>query len=184
LCRVQTRQLDLRALTDEGWRELLSGRDLVTASALLDLVSEEWLRALADRCRENSSALLFALTYDGRVECSPKEPEDAELRVLINQHQRTDKGFGRALGPDASAVAEALLAALGYQVERERSDWVLEPASRPLQQQLIEGWARAAAVMAPARSAAIAAWHERRLAHVAAARSSLVVGHEDLVAWI
>ena len=183
-CQVETRQLDLRMLGDDATREIFSGRALVTASALLDLVSKEWLRALAARCRESGAALLFALSYDGRIECSPEEPEDAEVRELVNRHQRTDKGFGRALGPEASAVAESLLISVGYGVERERSDWVLEPGSHQLQRQLIDGWAQAAAEIAPERSTSIAGWRNRRLAHAAALRSRLVVGHEDLAAWI
>jgi hypothetical protein len=38
--------------------------------------------------------------------------------------------------------------------------------------------------MQPADAAAIDAWRQRRLEHVAAARSAIVVGHEDLAAWI
>ena len=182
--RVETRRLDLRAIGDDDAREMFSGRTLVTASALLDLVSEKWMRALGTRCREAGAVLLFALSYDGRIQCAPEEPEDAEVRALVNRHQRTDKGFGRALGPDAPAVAETVLVSLGYRVERERSDWQLEPASQELQQQLIDGWARAAAEIAPERSAAISGWRDRRLAHVGARRSHLIVGHEDLVAWI
>jgi glycosyltransferase involved in cell wall biosynthesis len=183
-CRVETLQVDLRIVSDDAGCEMFSGRALVTASALLDLVSEEWLRSLAARCRESGAALLFALSYDGRIQCSPDEPEDTAIRDLVNQHQRTEKGFGRALGPDAPAVAESLLVSLGYHVERERSDWMLEPGSHELQRQLIDGWARAAAEIAPERSASIAGWRDRRLAHIAAHRSRLVVGHEDLAAWI
>jgi glycosyltransferase involved in cell wall biosynthesis len=184
LRRVEPRQLDLNALNGDAGRECFSGRALVTASALLDLVSAEWLRALAARCRDTGAALLFALNYDGRIQFSPEEPEDAEVRELVNQHQRTDKGFGLALGPDAPATAERFLAGLGYRVERERSDWVLEPGSHELQRQLIDGWAQAATEIARERSGSIAGWRTRRLAHVAAGRSRLVVGHEDLAAWI
>jgi len=182
--RVATRQLDLRAIGDREAREMFSGRALVTASALLDLVSEEWMRALGTRCREAGAALLFALSYDGRIQCAPEDTEDAEVRALVNRHQRTDKGFGPALGPDAPAVAETVLVSLGYRVERERSDWELGPAAQDLQQQLIDGWAQAAAEIAPERSAALSGWRDRRLAHVAAHRSHLIVGHQDLVAWI
>jgi hypothetical protein len=182
--RVETREFDLRAIGETDAREMFSGRALVTASALLDLVSEEWMRALGTRSREAGSALLLALSYDGRMQCVPEEPEDTEVRALVNRHQRTDKGFGTALGPDAPAVAETLLVSLGYRVERERSDWELGPAEPDLQQQLIDGWAQAAAAIAPERSAAISGWRDRRLVHVAVHRSHLIVGHQDLFAWI
>ena len=181
--RFETRQLDLAALADAG-DDIFDGRALVTAAALLDLVSETWLRALAARCRERGAAVLFALSYDGRIQCSPADPEDDGIRDFVNQHQRTDKGFGPALGPGATDAAERCFASLGYQVQRETSDWVLSPESDQLQRQLIEGWAESAMTMAPERSASIRGWLTRRLAHVASGRSRLVVGHQDLVGWI
>ena len=177
---VHTRCLDLSTLDDRG---LFAGRRLVTASALLDLVSEEWLRTLAVRCAEAGAAVLFALTYDGRIACSPPDSDDAEVVSLVNRHQRTDKGFGPALGPDATRIATNCFEALEYQVRRARSDWIVAPESRELQRQLIDGWARAAAEIAPAREAVIDGWRDRRLAHVVAGRSEIAVGHEDLGGW-
>src|SRR5512142_926000 len=87
---VEVREADLGALDDD----LFAGRDLVTASALLDLVSERWLRSLAAHCRTAGAAVLFALTYNGVSRCTPAEPEDDEIRDLMNRHQRqNDKGF-------------------------------------------------------------------------------------------
>ena len=71
----------------------------------------------------------------------------------------------------------------GYEVKREQSDWTLSPDVTSLQRQLIEGWAEAAAAMAPDRGASIQSWKQRRLDHVGAGRSRLTVGHEDLAAW-
>lgn len=177
---VRTRCVDLSTLDDRG---LFEGCTLVTASALLDLVSETWLRALAARCAEAGAAVLFALTYDGRIACSPTDPEDAEIVSLVNRHQRTDKGFGPALGPDATEFAARRFETLAYRVQRARSDWTLTPESRELQRQLIDGWAQAAADIAPAREVVIDAWRHRRLAYVAAGRSEIAVGHEDLAGW-
>src|SRR5205809_2110421 len=56
--------------------DVIAGAHLVTASALLDLVSDSWLRRLAHACRAQRAAALFALTYNGRSRCSPAEPED------------------------------------------------------------------------------------------------------------
>jgi hypothetical protein len=128
--------------------------------------------------------VLFALSYDGRTTCAPEEPEDELVRSLVNHHQRTEKSFGRALGPDASARASDILEGLGYDVVRDRSDWVLDRGSNELQRQLIEGWASAATEIAPADAELIAGWRLRRIEHVRAGQSSMRVGHEDLGAFM
>jgi hypothetical protein len=156
----------------------------VTASALLDLVSERWLLALAGHCRGAGAAVLFALSYDGRIECAPADEEDESVRQLVNAHQRRDKGFGPALGPAATECAARAFTALGYHVQRDGSDWILRPDASELQRELIDGWARAAIEMAPARSASIDAWRGRRMTYVTNGRSELRVGHQDLAAWI
>jgi hypothetical protein len=181
-CCVETRRLDLGRLTDP---QIFSGHHLVTASALLDLVSEAWLGTLAWHCRESGAAVLFALTYNGRSRCSPAEPEDDRIRELLNRHQRaSDHGFGVAAGPEAVECAARCFGAVGYHVRREASDWVLPPDTRALQRQLIEGWAKAALEIAPDEAAMVESWLTRRLAHVEAHRSHIIVCHEDLAAWL
>jgi hypothetical protein len=177
---VETRCLDLATLDDP---EIFDGRRLVTASALLDLVSDTWLRALANRCAACGAAALFALSYDGRIACSPEDSDDGAIASLVNEHQRTDKGFGPALGPSATDRAARCFGDLGYRVQRAPSDWLLTPESSELQRQLIDGWAQAAAAMAPQQIRMIDAWRDRRLAHVAAGWSAITVGHQDFAAF-
>jgi SAM-dependent methyltransferase len=181
LCTVDTRCLDLGTLDTP---DLFAGRQLVTASALLDLVSESWLEALADRCRSLGAAVLLVLTYTGRSQCAPAEAEDEQIQDLMNRHQHTDKGLGGpAAGPDAVDRAEHAFAAVGYRVRRDASEWRLSSHQVDLQKQLVEGWAHAAIEMAPERTDAIQDWLARRLDHLRANRSRIVVSHEDLVAW-
>lgn len=153
---------------------------LVTASALLDLVGDAWLRALAARCRAAHAAVLFALTYDGRTECRPAEPEDAEVLELFNRHQRADKGFGPALGPTAAAAARAAFAEQGYRLVERTSDWRIGPGAVEMQLALIDGWTAAAIETAPQRRDALVAWYRRRHEHVERGRSELVIGHVDV----
>ena len=181
-CHVEARRLDLRTLDDA---EIFAGRHLVTASALLDLVSEQWLSALADRCLAVGAAALFAITYTGRSSCSPVEPEDNMIRDLLNRHQKTDKGLGGpAAGPDAAQYAARCFAEVGYRVRTAPSDWALGSGERELQRQLIEGWAEAASHVAPGDAPRIERWRARRLGHVDANRSRVVVGHLDVAAWL
>ena len=181
-CDVETRQVNLGALDDHA---IFTGRHLVTASALLDLVSTEWLSALASRCRAEGASALFTITYNGRSSCAPVEPQDDIVRDRLNRHQKTDKGLGGpAAGPHAVECAERCFAEAGYRVQREPSDWILEPVQPDLQRMLIEGWADAAMEMAPDGDSTIARWRARRLAHIAAGRSRVVVGHDDVAAWL
>jgi hypothetical protein len=46
-----------------------------------------------------------ALTYQGRAALDPAEPFDLEMIAAVNRHQRRNKGFGPALGPEASLAA-------------------------------------------------------------------------------
>lgn len=178
--RVETREMDLSHLDDPS---IFDGRALVTASALLDLVSDDWLRALAEQCSRVDAAVLFALNYDGRIICSPEDADDGTIVALVNEHQRTEKGFGPALGPDATERAAHWFSQRGYDVQRAPSDWVLTPASGELQRQLVDGWTQAASAIAPQQARLIDRWRERRLAHIAADWSEITVGHEDFAAF-
>lgn len=162
----------------------IDGAALVTASALLDLVSADWMRAFARRCREAGVHVLCTLTYDGRIECDPPDALDGWVRDQVNAHQRTDKGFGPALGPDATDAAAAAFRAEGFEVSTAASDWVLDASQAELQRQLIAGWAGAARDIAPGEAAAIDGWRDRRLAAVADGTSRVRVGHHDLLAVV
>jgi hypothetical protein len=178
--RIETRVMNLGPLDQP---EIFVGRDLVTASALLDLVSEAWIGEVARHCRAVGAVALFALTYDGRFSCSPADPEDEIIRELVNRHQRnSDKGFGRAAGPDATDAAERAFTAEGYRVRRATSDWLLQSNERQLQQQLFDGWAQAARQIAPEQSALIDSWLTRQLALLDRGQSIVTVGHQDLIA--
>jgi hypothetical protein len=179
-CEVRCEQVDL---ADLAAVELPEG-GLVTAAALLDLVSHAWLEELAQRCRAARAAVAFALTYDGRTTAKPAEPEDATVLAMFNRHQLYDKGFGPALGMRAATAAEAAFEAHGYELRIATSDWVIGKNDHALQLALLDGWLGAALEIAPESRAALTSWHARRRAHVLANRSSMSVGHVDLVGWL
>jgi hypothetical protein len=177
-CRVRHLELDLALQLDHL---PLPDGVLLTASALLDLVSEAWLRALARRAADAAAPIWFALTYDGHIDCVPAEPGDAEIRDLFNRHQLNDKGFGPALGPGAGRMAEQIFIEHGYRIQCAPSDWRIAPQSQTLQYALVEGWFDAACETAPHRAQALRDWLARRRAHIAGARSELRIGHVDII---
>ncbi len=179
-CR--TLQLDLAG---ELQRLPFAGCTLITASALLDLVGEDWLRSLVAACAGARAGLLLALSVDGRWQWRPALRGDALALRLFAGHQQRDKGFGTALGPRAAALAVRVCRAAGYRVRSARSDWWLDatadPAATEMQRWLIDSVAAAAIEQAPRHAAALQDWRRRR--HDVLARATLRVGHVDLVAW-
>lgn len=162
-------------------RAVEAGTDLITASALLDLVSEAWLERLVALQQRTGAALYLALSYDGRITWMPEDGDDAAMTAAINRHQRTGKSFGPALGPDAVAVLQRLLASAQGELRLERSDWVLEPAAKPLQSALLAGYAEAATMVPGMDADQVQVWAARRRRAIDASGSQAIVGHQDLL---
>ncbi len=164
--------------------------DLVTASAFLDLVSEEWLKAMVEACRAGRRGALFSLTYDGSIQwhVSVNDPrpaedtDDAMVRRAVNSHQRRDKGFGPAAGPMSSLKTETAFREVGYSVWLFQSRWFLGASDAAVVYYLIDGWEAAAVVECPGEAARIKAWADRRRETVASREFAVSVGHLDLVA--
>ncbi len=173
--RVETRTQDLTA-----WPLPLADADLVTAAALLDLVTDDWLSRLADACAEWQLPALLALNYDGRVDMTPAHPADALIIAAVNAHQQSEKAMGQALGPNATEAARQQFLARGYRVTVLSSDWQLAAEQSDLQQALLRGWHEAACIQRTDLIRTFDEWLEARLAMTA--ESQIRVGHQDVLA--
>ena len=156
--------------------------DLITTSALLDLVSNEWLNRLALEAAARRCPVYAALSYDGRVELTPADPIDRNIVDAVNRHQRTDKGFGPALGPSVAQTAIEAFERVGYTVLHGVADWEFGPTDREIQIEVLSGWAGAAREIGDPPLSAVADWLKRRRGLIDAGSSSLRVGHVDLLA--
>ncbi|MEE4331720.1 MAG: class I SAM-dependent methyltransferase [Wenzhouxiangella sp.] len=188
---VATRSLDLADLRSTD----IADARLVTASALFDLASRDWIHRLAASCRQVGAAVLFTLTVDGRRHFEDAAGErlngsddacgdDAWMTGQFNAHQRRAKGLGDALGPDAARELPIALNTAGFDVMGRASDWRLragEPQTLTLGKALLDGWRDAVLESAPEASTRVGRWHERRTRALAAGRIGLRVGHVDVL---
>lgn len=176
--RVAVRRIDLQAdLEQLPFAEV----DAVTTSAFLDLVSEPFLERLADRVAAAGKPFLASLTYDGRTGFAPPHPMDETLLSALNRHQRSDKGLGPALGPEAAQRAVSLFKARGFDVRQGFSDWQVTPESADFLMEFLGGWLRVGRELNLAE-AALEDWWGDRQARIRAATLSMTVGHVDFVA--
>ncbi|MFJ2177753.1 methyltransferase domain-containing protein [Streptomyces sp. NPDC087851] len=175
---VATERRDLAELTADG----LAGASLVTASALLDVLTREEVDALAAACAGAGCPALLALSVVGRVELSPADPLDAELAEAFNAHQRRAEHGRTMLGPDAVAVAAAAFARCGATVRVHASPWRLGAAESALTAEWLRGWVGAACEQRPDLAPRAEEYLRRRLEQCEAGVLRVVVHHSDLLA--
>lgn len=178
--RIEPCIADLASLTSLP----LEGARLITASALFDLVSGNFLEALATQLKAQSQqqpvGLYAALNYDGTTGWTPHHPLDTAVLDAFNQDQRTDKGFGPALGPDSAAFMQRLFTQAGFRLYSANSPWVLDGADQAMVAALITGIAGAVANNPDIEASALEDWVQFRLAN--AASGTCIVGHKDVLA--
>lgn len=151
--------------------------DVLTSSALIDLVSATWLDGLAGLLAERRIALCFALNYTGRETWLPPHPLDAALLAAFNADQRRDKGFGPALGGGAADYLAGALSKHGFRLTVGASDWLLDRSYAALIDKLATGIAEAAAKSGQVSEQQAREWLESRIS-----AETIVVGHVDIFA--
>jgi SAM-dependent methyltransferase len=169
---VETVLGDVTALTAAD----LAGTDLVTCSALLDLLTAEEVAALAAVCAEGRTPALFTLSVAGEVALDPALPEDDAIEEAFNEHQRRVVGGRRLLGPDAPAAAVAAFEKAGATVITRTSPWRIGPDLPGLTAQWLRGWVSAATDQRP--DLRLDTYLERRAKDLPTA----TIGHVDLLA--
>jgi SAM-dependent methyltransferase len=169
---VRFRQADLMQDLEAA---IGGGPDLVTASALFDLCSTDFIRRTARAVASEGSAFYTVLTYDGMQAWSPVHPADAEMTAAFNAHQGTDKGFGSAAGPNAPEALALAFRGQGYSVQEAPSPWHIDASEQTLIDMLADGFAGAVAEIGRVPPDIIAHWLGVR-------RTASVVGHTDTLA--
>ncbi|AEV83962.1 hypothetical protein ACWT_2479 [Actinoplanes sp. SE50] len=159
---------DVTALT----RDDLTGADLVTCSALLDVLTAAEVDRLVEVCAQARANVLFTLSVTGVVRLTPPDPRDDDVRQAFNDHQRRDA----RLGPEAGDYAAAAFAKAGARILTRESPWRLGAARPELTAEWLRGWVGAAAEQRPDLR------FDDYLAERAAALPEISVGHKDVLA--
>ena len=194
--------LDLRTVVDEVGRPIAAdvvvehlaslpidafhGAAAVTASALLDVLTEAEAAHVVSACVAAGTPALFSLSVTGSARLRPAERPDEVERACesaFNDHQRRDVSGRRMLGPDAVAAVAALFADAGWNVRTAVTPWRLAHRDTALIGEWLDGWIGAAVEQRPELASDAGAYRERRLALAADGRLRVTVSHEDLLAW-
>jgi hypothetical protein len=176
---LQTRLRDITHLPAGD----LEGAALLTASALLDMLTADQLDRFVDVCAAAGCPVLIALSVTGRVELSPPDPLDERVRRAFNDHQRRAVDGRPLLGPDAVTQAVEGFRRRGLDVIVRPSPWHLGPSERAVTTAWLAGWVCAAGEQEPELAGELVPYAAWRLAQAEAGRLRVVVDHEDLLAY-
>jgi SAM-dependent methyltransferase len=169
---VDFRQADLTKELEWilGWQP-----DLVTAAALFDLASKRWIERFVAALAAQRLPLYTVLTFDGREKWRPPHPADARMLAAFLHHQKTDKGFGPAAGPQATELMAEAFRKSGFAVSTADSAWTIGADQADLAAALTQGIADAVRETGHLDGALIEGW-------LAARRESAtgLIGHHDL----
>ncbi|MEV7288964.1 class I SAM-dependent methyltransferase [Streptomyces sp. NPDC093252] len=167
---VETRRGEVARLTPDA----LDGASLVTASALLDVLTADEIDTLAAACAGAGCPALLTLTVVGRVDLTPAHPLDGALTEAFNAHQRRTG----LLGPDAVTAACEAFSRRGATVHLRPSPWHLGPTRPALTTQWLRGWVTAAVEQAPHLEPRATPYLHTHLTHP----PQTTVHHTDLLA--
>ena len=161
----------------------LESVSLITASALLDLVSSNFIRDLCQLIKEKNEdrplGFYSALNYDGCIKWTPFHPLDAAILMNFNTDQRRDKGFGPALGPDATDFLKTQFHSTKFQCLSAKSPWLLGSADYLLTESLINGISGVAIQTGGLTNSDIQDWKTFRIENVRT--GTCYLGHTDIL---
>jgi hypothetical protein len=174
---METKQSDINRLHSGE----LAGAALITASALLDMLTAAELSGLADLCIATGCPALLTLSVVGHVEITPADALDGRVAAAFNAHQRRTTEKGVLLGPDAPDVAAKECVRGGAEVVVQPSPWRLGATDADLTKEWFEGWVGAACEQEPELGVQTDGYRRRRLAEITAGQLEVTVDHADLL---
>lgn len=169
---VEARRSDVTRLAPGD----LAGARLITASALLDMLTADELEPMVDACLDADAPVLLALTVTGSVDLTPGDSLDPCIEAAFNAHQRHAR-----LGPDAVGAAVERFRAAGADVLVRPSPWHLDASDADLIAEWLDGWLTAACEQKPALAGEATAYRDLRLAQVGAGELAVTVDHADIL---
>ncbi len=159
----------------------LIGVTLLTASALFDLCSQDFINRIARMIAEKRTNIYAALNYDGEMHWSVEHPLDEAVKVAFNSHQQTDKGFGLSAGPEAWKVLAKRLEDHDFVVTTADSPWLMGRDDGELQRHFLHGVADAVAEAGCLEAGELEDWLQFRIKAIPATGSLCRVGHRDVL---
>jgi len=176
---VRTRTGELERLDPDD----LEGASLVTATALLDVLTSAELRAVVRACVAVGCPVLLSLSVTGEIRLDPRDPRDDVFEASFNAHQQRRVSGRRLVGPSSVGLAQDLFLEAGWNIRPAATFWRLGDHDPHLLGQWFDGWFEAALEQRADLQVDGAGYRALRSSQLRRGALSAVVVHTDLLAW-
>lgn len=161
----------------------LAGASLVTASALLDVLTSREIHAIVNACVRANCPALLALSVTGEVRLSPRDDFDVEIEAAFNAHQLRVTDRRQQLGRHGAPIARGLFTQAGWHVRPSTTLWRLDHRRALLLREWFDGWVDAAVEHDPELGDRAERYRHVRWGQIERGELTAEVRHVDLLAW-
>ena len=161
----------------------VAGGSLVTASALLDVLTSDEIHTIVAVCVAAHTPALLSLSVTGGVRLNPRDELDTVFVNSFNAHQSRHANGRRQVGRHAVSIASRLFAEAGWQVRQSSTPWRLDHRQPGLLSEWFSGWIDAAVEQEPHLREKADRYRQGRAAQIDRDELTAHVDHVDLLAW-
>ena len=98
---------------------------VISYSAALDIMPKPSIVNALKRIKKNN-ILYLSLCFNGQVRWTPTNTFDKYILTFFNNHQRSDKGFGKALGSKSIEFIKQKADKLNLNITVKNSPWIIK----------------------------------------------------------
>lgn len=155
--------------------------NLVTANAVMDLVSEDQFVTFAENLISNRIPLLATMNYESMY-FEPEDEEDVEFIALYERHMKRSQEFGSAMGPDSTRRIIDFSVKRGCPVIYGKSTWNIDYGDLKMMQFLFRfiNQALSENICSNGERVRMEAWFRRKRQQVKNQKLKMVVEHSDI----
>ena len=156
---------------------------VISYSAALDLMSKSSIDTSLKKIEKNN-ILFYSLCFDGTIKWKKSHPFDKYITSFFNNHQMSDKGFGKALGYKSISFVTQRAKKLGYTVKTADSPWVVSNKSNQdklFLKRYILDIKKTLYHMEGIDRSMLRLWYSEKLDQILNKKIKVHVGHKDLL---
>ena len=156
---------------------------LISFSAVLDLMSKSTINNLLKKV-QSDCPLYLSLCFNGKVKWTPSNTMDKYILSFFNNHQRSDKGFGLALGSKSIEYISNKAKKADLMVTIKNSPWEIKNLSEKdkiFMKRYILDTKKSLFHMEGIDRNILKLWYEQKRYEIENKKISLYVGHNDIL---